>query len=123
MATLTPNKDQEVTIQNLGVTKLSSNSAAWGATGVLAFDFAVPVGKKWSLKGVRHGAGGAVMSSLSIDIRIGSSPLTIQSGTSSATTLLANDIILAYGDVVRFTANVTTDGTTGKFILYEEMDA
>ena len=52
MATLQPNKDQEVTISQQGSLKAKEEVISVTATGTFSGTETVPVGKKWLLKGI-----------------------------------------------------------------------
>jgi len=120
MASLTPNSDSEVKNVPLGITQISWELGSWGATGIVSVPFTVPVGKRWVLKGVRYSTGTATLATMQVKITIDSKVFTILDSTLTTTVLLDNDIVLIAGDVVDFVANVSTDGTSGRVVMYEE---
>ena len=131
MATLTPNRDPEVTIVQQGTLKARLNDLAFAGTGQRFSNVQVPVGKKWLLKayqitwyGTYTAADAYLRLKDSSDTDI-FSLLTLTPGTNVITQVGEQQLQLDAGTKIGVQTNITAD-TNGHLQftpLYVEFDA
>ena len=129
MATLQPNKDQEVTINQQGLLSVHSvTSAEVTATGTYTNTATVPVGKKWIIKGYTTSAisGSFTMnvSNMGVEV-VGASQIGIATGFTFQN-LVPFSLTLSEGDKLVngiIVNGFTSNGYIRTDILYVELDA
>jgi len=131
MATLTPNRDPEVTIIEQGELKIDEAVITFAGTGFKDRTLTVPTGKLWVIKGFEVYQGGtATVGTAQVLLGIGGLSTTIaaQASPAAATTYLMTypfPLTLKAGNTLRFLFNVVADtnGNETTRALYVELDA
>ena len=131
MATLTPNKDMEVTVSQQGDLKLIETDTIFGGTGEKYARFEVPAGKKWLVKTLWYtytGTYTATNRKLRIWNVADAIGISIEDYTTETviTKLLGEqDVLIPAGWTVGLSTSISAD-TNGRVyvrMLYVEMDA
>ena len=130
MATLTPNKDQEVTITQQGSLKMARIETTPAGASTITDTHTVPVGKLWVIKAVEIGRSSFVgtITNLSYRFQVGGNSVLMKDATSPNyfTDIIGNmDFVLSAGDDILCTRVITayTSGTVKSIITYVEIDA
>jgi len=127
MATLTPNKDAEVTITKQGTTttEIVTTTITGGVTN--NDDYTIPVGKSIDLFGYSNYAfAGITIGAWSIQIKVdGTNFYILANGTGETAGLLQFPISLKAGDIVRFRTILahTSDADYISRLLFNSRDA